>query len=506
MADALRIGIDVGGTNTDAVALDRSGQVVRWAKSLTTPDPVTGIEAALGQVAGPEPIERVALGTTHAINAILQRRGLRRVAVLRLGAPGTLAVPPLSGWPPDLVEVIRGPVLVARGGVEVDGRTHPLDRTQLVNYIDQLDSEVEAVAIVGTFSSLDPAQELEAAGVVAERIGLPCSLGHDIGGLGLLERENATVLNAALGAVLEGVIEGLERAVAGFARHALLLDPERWQRDDARLRATHADPHDRVRTLEQLARRRRTHGALRWARRRCRRYEHGRVRPGAWVPPRIVRRSPRGRGVDELPDARPRLGRHGWGEKIVDGRLGEESVGAQLVSDALVFGGEIATLTDAAVAAGRAAIGNRALVTERSDLASALDEAETRVTDAIDRMRPSREAVDVVLVGGGAVLLRDALEGARSVLRPAHADVANAIGAALAPVAGEADQVADVGEGERAGAIERLTAQARERAIAAGADPGGLETLWVDEIPLAYLDRPMSRLRAKVVGPTISGR
>jgi N-methylhydantoinase A/oxoprolinase/acetone carboxylase beta subunit len=191
----------------------------------------------------------------------------------------------------------------------------------------------------------------------------------------------------------------------------------------------------------------------------------------------------------------------GGGTTIVDGRLGEESVGARLTSDALVFGGGTATLTDAAVAAGRVVIGDPGPIADRTDLHAALDAAETRIADAIDQMRPSREAIDVVLVGGGAVLLGDELEGARSVVRPEHADVANAIGAALAPVAGEADQVAEVGEGERAGAIDRVTAEARARAIAAGADPSGLETLWVDEVPLAYLDRPMSRLRAKVVGP-----
>ena len=415
----------------------------------------------------PGPIERVALGTTHAINAILQRRGLRRVAVLRLGAPGTLAVPPLSGWPPDLVEVIRGPVLVARGGVEVDGRrTHPLDRTQLVNYIDQLDSEVEAVAIVGTFSPLDPAQELEAAGVVAERIGLPCSLGHDIGGLGLLERENATVLNAALGAVLEGVIEGLERAVAGFApgtpffltqNDGSVMTPAFARRMP--ILTIGSGPSNSLRGAAALTGR--SDGLV---------VDVGGTSTDVCA---LVRGFPRESSVVgvrvggvstnfRMPDLVSVA--TGGGTKIVDGRLGEESVGAQLVSDALVFGGEIATLTDAAVAAGRAAIGNRGLVADRSDLASALDEAETRVTDAIDWMRPSREAVDVVLVGGGAVLLRDALEGARSVLRPAHADVANAIGAALAPVAGEADQVADVGEGERAGAIERWRDGAGSRA------------------------------------------
>jgi N-methylhydantoinase A/oxoprolinase/acetone carboxylase beta subunit len=503
MTDALRIGIDVGGTNTDAVMVDRSGHVVRWAKTPTTADPVRGIEAALHEVAGPEPIDRVALGTTHAVNAILQRRGLRRVGVLRLGAPGTLAVPPLAGWPPDLVAAIRGPVLVARGGVEVDGRMLALDRSQLVNYIDHLETEIGAIAIVGTFSPLDPAQELEAAEIVRERSGLPCSLGHDIGGLGLLERENATVLNAALGSVLDGVVDGLERAVAVFAPDVPCY---LTQNDGSVMTPTYA------RRLPILTIGSGPSNSLRGAAALTGRTDALVVDVGGTSTDvgALVKGFPRESSVGvhvggvgtnfRMPDLVSVAA--GGGTMIEDGVLGAESVGPRLTSEALVFGGDTATLTDAAVAEGRTTIGNAAIVADRTDLAAAMGQAEARIADAIDQMRLSRAPADVVLVGGGAVLLRDELSGARSVERPTHADVANAIGAALAPVAGVAVRLAAVGEGERARAIERVTAEARDRAIAAGADPAALETLWVDEIPLAYLDRPMSRLRAKVVGPS----
>jgi hypothetical protein len=116
-------------------------------------------------------------------------------------------------------------------------------------------------------------------------------------------------------------------------------------------------------------------------------------------------------------------------------------------------------------------------------------------------MRLTRDDADLILVGGGSVLIGDDLPGVRTVHRPEHADVANAIGAALAPVAGEADVVAEVGGDRRAEAVESCLGVARDRAIAAGADPGELRTVWIDEVPLAYMDRPLSRLRAKVAGP-----
>ena len=101
----LRLGVDVGGTNTDAVVLDADDRLLAKAKVPTTPDVTKGIEDALAGVV--EQVDRARIthamfGTTHATNAVLQRRGLRRVGVLRLGGPATQAIRPLFGWPADL--------------------------------------------------------------------------------------------------------------------------------------------------------------------------------------------------------------------------------------------------------------------------------------------------------------------------------------------------------------------------------------------------------------------
>jgi len=98
----LSVGIDVGGTNTDAVALDGAGRVLAWTKQPTTPDVTSGIRAALVAVLRQlgdrrALVSRVMLGTTHATNAIVRRRDLDRVAVIRLGAPASTEFPPLSG-------------------------------------------------------------------------------------------------------------------------------------------------------------------------------------------------------------------------------------------------------------------------------------------------------------------------------------------------------------------------------------------------------------------------
>src|SRR2546428_4318454 len=98
----VRIGIDVGGTNTDAVLM--AGEtVVDTVKTPTTPDVTSGIVAALESLVTRRPAEvalvrAVMIGTTHFMNAIIEARSLSRVGVIRLGLPATASIPPFVAW------------------------------------------------------------------------------------------------------------------------------------------------------------------------------------------------------------------------------------------------------------------------------------------------------------------------------------------------------------------------------------------------------------------------
>ena len=116
-------------------------------------------------------------------------------------------------------------------------------------------------------------------------------------------------------------------------------------------------------------------------------------------------------------------------------------------------------------------------------------------------MKTSREDRPLVAVGGGSILLPNELTGVSEIHRPAHHEVANAIGAAIAPVSGEVDRIVHPGPGGREAAIERAADEARDRAVRAGADPSNVEIVEVDEIPLAYLTSPAVRIRVKAAGP-----
>src|SRR5262249_53577202 len=153
-------------------------------------------------------------------------------------------------------------------------------------------------------------------------------------------------------------------------------------------------------------------------------------------------------------------------------RVGPQSVGAALTEHALVFGGATTTLTHVAVAAGRARIGQVA-PPEELDAERILDTAGALLAGAVDRARTSITAVPLVAVGGASFLVPDALPGVSDVLRPDHHDVANAVGAAIAQVSGQIEEVVRL-DGGRGAVLEGAGERGVKRAGEGGA--GGART------------------------------
>jgi hypothetical protein len=115
-------------------------------------------------------------------------------------------------------------------------------------------------------------------------------------------------------------------------------------------------------------------------------------------------------------------------------------------------------------------------------------------------MKTSAEPVPIVVVGGGSVLLRGALQGASELVKPDHFAIANAIGAAIAQVGGEVDRVFSLDGMARDEALEQAKGEAVEKAVAAGASPDTVHVVDVEEVPLAYLPSNATRIRVKAVG------
>lgn len=212
----LRIGVDVGGTNTDGVVLDPSRAsepdkgLIASHKAPTTANPSHGINDAIAtmfRAAGirPDDVASVTIGTTHFVNAVVERDASRvsRVAVLRLCGPFAKHATPCIDWPEDLRHLILGHYALLQGGLEVDG--------QLISDIslDELRTQcstikkkgIRSVVVAGIFSPIDTVerQEERAAAIISAEIpGCDVVLSKDVANLGFMERENAAILNASI--------------------------------------------------------------------------------------------------------------------------------------------------------------------------------------------------------------------------------------------------------------------------------------------------------------------
>jgi N-methylhydantoinase A/oxoprolinase/acetone carboxylase beta subunit len=182
--------------------------------------------------------------------------------------------------------------------------------------------------------------------------------------------------------------------------------------------------------------------------------------------------------------------------------IGPDSVGSAIREEALVFGGRTLTATDLAVAAGLAKVGDPSRVEslDQEVVRSGLTRIQAMITDALDRMKSTAAPVPLVLVGGGSILVQEPVQGMSTVIRPPHYEVANAVGAAIAQVSGELDTVYAADRLSRESMLKSARAEAIRRAIANGAVEDTARIVDIEDIPLAYMERSMVRVRARAVG------
>ncbi|MBP2097605.1 hydantoinase/oxoprolinase N-terminal domain-containing protein [Enterococcus rivorum] len=512
-----KIGIDVGGTNTDAVILDGQLNLVHSIKIPTTEDIQTGIAKAMRQVLAESGIDRgkvthAMLGTTQCTNAIVERKKLAKVGILRLGYPATASVLPYTAWPKDLIASLSETYGLVKGGYEYDGQPlTELDEEEIKSVVKSWQGKVQAIAIVGVFSSLKNEQELRVKELVEEVLGneIPISVSSTIGSVGLIERENATILNAALHEVIQITSNGFEQALIKENIHH--AEVYLCQNDGTLMSLNYArqfpiltiacGPTNSIRGASYLAK---LKDAVV--------LDVGGTTSDIGV---LVDGFPResSLAVDvggvrtnfRMPDiVSIGLGGGSLVRQAQDGTItvGPDSVGYRITEEALVFGGNQLTTTDIAVRLGHATIGNPELVAhiDQNFAEKAYQKVADMVGEAIDKMKTSATDVTVVLVGGGSVIIPEDIIGVKELIRNENGGVANAIGASIAQISGQYEQIYIYAKTERSDCLEDAQNKATEQALLAGAIKETIELVEVEEIPLAYHPENATRLRVKVVG------
>lgn len=511
-----KIGIDVGGTNTDAIILDEHSNLVHSVKSPTSVDIKTGIETALRNLLQESNIDRTKithamLGTTQCTNAIVERKKLAKVGVIRLGYPATASVLPYTAWPKDMIEKLSGNYALVHGGYEYDGQLlGELDEGEIQSLLEDWRDKVDSIAIVGVFSSIKNDQELRVRSLIQEVYGedFPISCSSLIGSVGLIERENASILNAALCKVIKTTTTGFVYALEGegiFNAKVYLC-----QNDGTLMSIDYAKqfpiltiacgPTNSIRGASYLAKIKNTMvldvggttsdiGILQdgFPRESSVAVEVGNIRTNFRMPDIISV----GLGGGSI-------------VRVHNGKItvGPDSVGYKITEEALVFGGSTLTTTDIAVRLGLAEVGDCSLVAHIDEVFAKEAQLEISflIEQAIDKMKTSSEDIQLVLVGGGSVIVPEILRGVSNIVKFENGTVANAIGASIAQISGQYEQIYIYSREPREISLNDAQEKAVKQAVLAGAIAETIELVEVEETPLAYHPENATRLKVKVVG------
>lgn len=511
-----KLGIDVGGTNTDAVLINDALDVVAEIKRPTSGDIYDGIVDAIKTLlessgADPAEIGQAMLGTTQCTNAIVERKHLAPIAVLRIGAPATIGIPPMVDWQEDIRQNVVAETIVG-GGFEHDGKLlAELDEDAVREFLVGVRGKIEAIAISCVFSTVRNDHEMRAAEICREVLGdsVHISISSEIGSMGLVERENATILNAALFRVAESFTEGFARSLSemGIVNADVYLS----QNDGTLMTMEHArkypiltiacGPTNSIRGASYLSD---LENALV--------IDVGGTTTDLGV---IQNGFPRESSIAvtiggvrtnfRMPDVVTiGLGGGSIVRQRKDGTVtvGPDSVGYEITEKALIFGGDTVTATDIAVRLGMEELGDTSRVADMDiDFANkAMAQMKAMVEDAIDAMKVSGADVDVILVGGGSITLPTDLRGASSVLKPAFFGTANAIGSAISKVSGTIERLIDYEQTPRDIALESAKADAVEMAVEAGAVRETVEIVDVEDIPLQYYAGNTNKVKIKAAG------
>ncbi|KAG5963396.1 hypothetical protein E4U58_003563 [Claviceps cyperi] len=566
-----RIGVDVGGTNTDAAILDVQAAheptrgVLASHKAVTTPDITSGIEAAIVAILNASKVDRsrilsVAIGTTHFINALIEADATRldRVAAVRLCGPFTRQMPPFSGFPLGIHNVLDGGAYYLDGGLEMDGRPiAPLDEAQVRSTARKIvASGVRAVALVGVFSPLDHDDIYEEKCKAIMRDEQPelrvvCS--KHIGPTGFLERENATILNAAILRTGHNVTDGFKRAMERLnltcplylsQNDGTLIDADTAA--DFPIKTFASGPSNSMSGAAFLAGLHEEHPKIRSSTPSTLNddKEEGVVEPQflvvdiggtttdvcALLPSGFPRQAP---GFVEIAGVRTAFSIPevvsiglGGGSKVemascpsssasspsfspsrsssctTSVTVGPSSVGHELLAQSRVFGGSTLTATDIVVAEGSVQLGDASLVSDVpiETRQAARRELNLLLETVIDKMKMSTAPVHVILVGGGSILAADYIRGVDKCIHPIHRGAANAVGAAIGKICGEIDTMEILQGKDENAVIAAACENAIALAVSKGAAADNVKIVEVNKMPLQYMSQVTIRIQIRAVG------
>lgn len=553
------IGIDVGGTNTDSVIINPSNLkdeknrgIVAFEKTPTTSDVTSGIKKSLEGLfekltaSNPEirsdEICSVTIGTTHFINAVVERDPMKldRIAVIRLVGPCSRELPPFSDFPRDLASLINGYTCYCDGGYRINRKeiSH-INKSEIISNCEKIrEIGLNTIAVIGMFSPVAKDQEIAVRKIIKDTFtdwNVDIVLSQEIGGIGFLERENITIINAAIKRFAISVIHSFQQAVREFGLDCQIL---LTQNDGTALTVKDAI-RTPIKTFSSG-----TTNSMRGASFLCRKElqaftenkpvlvldiggtttDAGLLETNGF--PRHYSTHTLVGGVRTIL-SKPDVRSIGLGagsivriEEDVNNRtlmsIGPDSVASSLETKALVFGGKIATTTDIALlsrsdkeirSSKNPIFQNVHLGNVKRNFSEALtkkynDQIKIMIDQLVDTIKTNADPIPAILVGGGSYIVpsNETLNSCESLIRPENASIANAIGAALTEIsADETRFVETISEAERGRKLKEVEGDAIKKIIEMGVDADSIRIMNVINDAVPYTSR-VYHLCVKVIG------
>ncbi|WP_280417934.1 hydantoinase/oxoprolinase N-terminal domain-containing protein [Nocardia carnea] len=426
------------GDSVTAIATDDGGTVVSRAAS-----------AGPTSQALPEILDRICNGRIDRVMVAglydfdETRLPDEKVGVLRIAAPSSTSASPLAGWPPRLARQVAGCVAVVSGGHHFDGSSRcPLDVDAVARFASRCRrGGIRAVAIVGTNSQSAPEHEIRAAEIVAEVLGPRAHLvlGSTIPGIGLIERENAAVVEAVL---VPDALSRVDALSAALNRRGV----------DTELHFVTGNG-TLVSTTELIAHPLKSHRSL-------------------------------------LASA-------------LNGVAHEFGVADMAVIDARGSAVQVFTVSDGIPDQGRSGTTIFGVRTALADLRvlTLPGDNDTRILECLERIRLWMGEVPVIRVKGDRV--DDLGPELPTVIDSGLGGWEAATGAAAAEVGGISDRVFTFADSTYDEAVRAARAEAVDAAIRAGADPAGVGIARFTDTPLTYVASTSARFSVTARGPLL---
>jgi N-methylhydantoinase A/oxoprolinase/acetone carboxylase beta subunit len=497
-----KLGIDVGGTNIDFAVVDAQDRLLYGHKILAEGDLAKAISYGLNELKhlyqfDLSHVSAMHLGTTLAINSLLERKSLYKVGLIRL-AGHQPDFPPAYLWPSAYRESILAGFRTISGGREYNNESkRPLNRDDLLQAVKQLlEAGAESLALVGVFSPLYAEDERKAAELIHNELdaNIPLSLSSQVGSLGYIERENTTLLNAALKKVLK----------EGFASLSLTLENLGFQgecfitQNNGTLFTLAEAIEFPVKTISS--------GPTNSLIGACKLsgYPNGLVVDigGTSTDIGIIENgfplyTVKGGQIAGIPCnlLAPDITALAIGGGSIiryhnkHFTIGPDSLGPELFTGCQTLGGPHLTLYD---------VGCTLKAGRNLEAEALMISVLEQINGTLLSLVPEPLTKPVLLVGGGSENLPDYLLPPHFI-RPPHYQIANAYGAALSEVAGQIDCLVRA-EHNKETKLAELEEKAKALALKKGAKAESIRIIEKKILPLQYLEEPMHRVLITAAG------